>query len=571
MYPGKDLQKNRQTRPRWIRLLGSLKLTITLLAVFAIAIATATFLEGRYGTTGARVLVYNARWFEIVLALLVVNLLVSLFSNMPYRKHQTGFVVTHAAFVVVLVSAGITRYFGYEGTVSIREGASTDFAVSTKEYIQLTSGDETASFAVQLFKPGRNHIQKTLSAGGARFDVTVTDYWPHCETRWIDKPGGSPAVVYSMAGTNERREVLPVGQTTDISGVTVRFMKVAKTVAAVASPRGALVVGIAGRTHELAVPESRPAEIEAAGYRFRITEFSPDFRVGDKPDPSAPMNNPAIRVHIAAPNGDSGERLLFAFHPDFDMGHSGTDEAFSQLDLVYRYDRNLTLFPDGTGQLSGTADFDIVVESESVGDPEVAANQTFTIKPGMLLRAGAFSFLVRDYLQSAVESPTLSNDVRQPAAVRVVVADGAGNEADAIVRRRDDPVDLPLGATEIALRYGPIRIALPYSLYLDDFALVTYPGSENPASFESHVRIFDEERGVDGRPAVIYMNHPLDYRGFKHFQSSYDQDRKGTILSINHDPGKRPTYFGYTLVGLGFLVTLTRGLLWNRNPAKRGE
>ena len=64
------------------------------------------------------------------------------------------------------------------------------------------------------------------------------------------------------------------------------------------------------------------------------------------------------------------------------------------------------------------------------------------------------------------------------------------------------------------------------------------------------------------------MNHPLSYRGFKHFQSSYDRDRQGTILSVNRDPGKLPTYIGYTLVGLGFLVTLTRGLIWHRNPAR---
>jgi hypothetical protein len=64
------------------------------------------------------------------------------------------------------------------------------------------------------------------------------------------------------------------------------------------------------------------------------------------------------------------------------------------------------------------------------------------------------------------------------------------------------------------------------------------------------------------------MNHPLTYRGFKHFQSSYDTDRRGTILSVNHDPGKWPTYFGYTLMAIGFLITLTRGTLWLRRPRR---
>ena len=43
---------------------------------------------------------------------------------------------------------------------------------------------------------------------------------------------------------------------------------------------------------------------------------------------------------------------------------------------------------------------------------------------------------------------------------------------------------------------------------------MTYPGSNNPASFESHVRLHDPERGVEGEPVRIYMNHPLTYKGF---------------------------------------------------------
>jgi hypothetical protein len=73
---------------------------------------------------------------------------------------------------------------------------------------------------------------------------------------------------------------------------------------------------------------------------------------------------------------------------------------------------------------------------------------------------------------------------------------------------------------------------------------------------------------VDGRPVRIFMNNPLDYRGFRHFQSSYDQDRRGTVLSVNHDPGKVPTYVGYTLLATGLLVSLTRGIIWYR-PARR--
>jgi cytochrome c-type biogenesis protein CcsB len=49
-------------------------------------------------------------------------------------------------------------------------------------------------------------------------------------------------------------------------------------------------------------------------------------------------------------------------------------------------------------------------------------------------------------------------------------------------------------------------------------------------------------------------NNPLALSlGYKFFQSSYDLDEKGTILEVNKDPGKWPTYFGYFLLCVGFV------------------
>ncbi|WP_200762557.1 cytochrome c biogenesis protein CcsA [Nitrosophilus alvini] len=112
-----------------------------------------------------------------------------------------------------------------------------------------------------------------------------------------------------------------------------------------------------------------------------------------------------------------------------------------------------------------------------------------------------------------------------------------------------------IGDTQISLEWGSKEIELPFYLYLKDFVIEKYPGSMSPSSYESHVILYDEKNGVK-MPYRIYMNNTLEYGGFKFFQSSYDQDEKGTILSVNHDPGKWPTYLGYFLLGLGFLLNL---------------
>ena len=66
----------------------------------------------------------------------------------------------------------------------------------------------------------------------------------------------------------------------------------------------------------------------------------------------------------------------------------------------------------------------------------------------------------------------------------------------------------------------------------------------------------------------IFMNSPMNHAGSKHFQSSYDQDRQGTVLTVNHDPGKIPTYFGYTLITLGFILIIFKDLLFGGGKKK---
>jgi cytochrome c-type biogenesis protein CcsB len=107
--------------------------------------------------------------------------------------------------------------------------------------------------------------------------------------------------------------------------------------------------------------------------------------------------------------------------------------------------------------------------------------------------------------------------------------------------------------TLLKLEYGSKPMELPFQIKLDDFVLERYAGSMSPSSYSSHVTLIDEANNVN-LPYHIYMNHILDYKGFKFFQSSYDQDELGTVLSVNHDIGHWPTYFGYFLLIVGLVM-----------------
>ncbi len=117
------------------------------------------------------------------------------------------------------------------------------------------------------------------------------------------------------------------------------------------------------------------------------------------------------------------------------------------------------------------------------------------------------------------------------------------------------PVDTTINGTHFNLQWGSKLIAIPFSIKVLDFQLERYPGSMSPASYASEVVLIDPKANLK-KPFRIYMNHILDYHGYRFFQSSYDPDEKGTVLSVNNDPGKLPTYIGYFMLALGFILTL---------------
>lgn len=113
-----------------------------------------------------------------------------------------------------------------------------------------------------------------------------------------------------------------------------------------------------------------------------------------------------------------------------------------------------------------------------------------------------------------------------------------------------------VGGLEFEFRYGSKVLELPFAVKLNDFEAERYPGTENGYSaYSSEVTVIDEEEG--SFDYKIYMNNILDHRGYRFFQSSFDPDEKGTILSVNHDYwGTLITYIGYILLYFGLMAIL---------------
>lgn len=118
-----------------------------------------------------------------------------------------------------------------------------------------------------------------------------------------------------------------------------------------------------------------------------------------------------------------------------------------------------------------------------------------------------------------------------------------------------EPQTITIGDKDYTLFFGSKVYELPFKIKLNDFITTKYPGTEKSYSaFESRVTVQDSVAPFD---AQIYMNHVLDYDGYRFFQSGFDPDEKGTILSVNHDFwGTNITYLGYFLLYIAMMAIL---------------
>ena len=92
----------------------------------------------------------------------------------------------------------------------------------------------------------------------------------------------------------------------------------------------------------------------------------------------------------------------------------------------------------------------------------------------------------------------------------------------------------------------------PFQVSLKEFRLEYYPGTFAPMDFVSTILIHDEDGQHEGE---IAMNRIYSLHNFRFYQSKYDEDGKGTTLSISHDPyGITVTYTAYVLLLLSIIL-----------------
>lgn len=434
-------------------ILISTRTMAVLLLVYAFAMAYATFLENDYGTPTAKALIYEAKWFELIMVLLILNFIGNIGRYRLWKREKWPVLVFHLAFIFIFIGGAITRYISFEGTMHIREGETSNEIVTDKNFfkIQIEEKGDVLNYqdVPYLMSPLNKDFKATYDFHGKEVKVFAKEYIQRKKDSLVAEPNGAEYLHLVSTGNTGRQNIyIKPGETKSINGTLVTF----------------------NRAIEGAV------EFKNEGGKLFI-------------------KTPVDASYMTMATQATGSTVKDEFQP-------------LALRSLYTINELKLVVPEGLkkGRL-------MAIE----GDRKKDAN-------------------VPDMLQVELQGPKtkqlvdLSVEKGNPNAYKQVTMDGLN----------------------IMVGFGPKVYNTPFALKLDDFVMETYPGSSSPSAYESHVKIIDEGKET---PYKIYMNHVLNHKGYRFFQSSFDPDRMGTVLSVNHDYwGTLISYIGYGLLFFGMFV-----------------
>ena len=191
----------------------------------------------------------------------------------------------------------------------------------------------------------------------------------------------------------------------------------------------------------------------------------------------------------------------------------------------------------------------------------IAKDQPSPLMFRSLYNAGGSQFVFPELAQNGEVVLASNNNYKDKKTDDAVVIKVTSQNKEEIVTlmgskgKQGEPKSFKIGNLDFTLMYGSKVHTLPFSIKLDDFIAEKQPGTEKSYSaFKSKIEVIN---GKESFKDSVFMNNVLDYKGFRFFQASFDEDEKGTVLSVSHDFwGTWISYIGYFLLYFAMMAIL---------------
>ncbi len=215
-----------------LQFLFSTKFMLVLLILFPVAMGIGTFLESWYSTDAARIWIYNAWWFELLMLLLMVNFMGNIKKYNLLSKEKLSVLILHLSFIFILLGAFVTRYIGDEGVMPIRENNVSNTYLSEKTYLTVfVDGTEdgvpqrkTLKSYLLLSEHVNNDFTINDDFYSKDFSISYDDYKENVTEGLVLDPSGERYIklVEALDG-NRQDHYIKEGQVTSIQNILFSF------------------------------------------------------------------------------------------------------------------------------------------------------------------------------------------------------------------------------------------------------------------------------------------------------------------------------------------------------------
>lgn len=209
--------------------LFSTRLMAILFLVMATAMAFGTFIESWYSTETARIWIYNAWWFEAIMAFFMINFIGNIPRYRLLRREKWPVLMLHLSWVLIILGAFITRYLSFEGMMPIREGETENIFYSDKTFLTLWIDGEvdgqTRRKALEddlivTEEDMQSNLPWTADFGNTPLKVSYVDFIKGARMGVLPDDGGNMYLKLVEAGEGSRHDhFLEEGKVSSIHNV----------------------------------------------------------------------------------------------------------------------------------------------------------------------------------------------------------------------------------------------------------------------------------------------------------------------------------------------------------------
>lgn len=515
--------------------IGSLKFAVIVISLFTLGMIIGTFLESYYGTDFANRAVYKTPAFMLIQFGMLLSIIFAAILRLPPKKRLYGFYTIHSGLIIIGMGSLITYVAGVDGQITLAPNEPNRQVILSKDILKITYPEDGKQVTTFLpFSAFKTNLNETYE------NISIKEYLPFAEGqfKWSDPINKYPedseihTSKYHFKNAFAEQDLIlsihPEASNEFQSTMTMGPLSFSyypeRMARCFAQNNPSKIIIWNSQTAECFTPEERglPVKSTGANNRFVVMPYNKSFLTFFPDFSPFPMNTKLetdeksiIRVFSKKLFEEKPNLFLFGKKAAF---YNKAENIWKVVDLAIK--GPAAILPWMNAEISLTDHQEKLV-------PFNLPVATIPIqKNGSLIKG----------------------DLR---AVRLEIL---GKEYWVT---NYSPLSLLIQGKKVVFEVTKEALTLPFELALTEFKMDKDPGTNNPASYESFVKLFSD--GITSNHHV-FMNNPMKKAGFTFYQASYSQDNNGqynTTLAVNVDQGR-------TLKYLGSLM-LVFGAIWHYN------